>query len=269
MLRFSARLKRKRETAAGRPEVMLPHARVHDGAFLVHVDCFIFGPHGAFTILATGLRVPAVSEDRIDTLADAVTAALPLPGTEPEIYYKHTHLGAAVRLGNCGIGRSTRLVALYNATPDLGVALYRAGQWRRAAAILEHFLVDPDGCHKSDYAPFLADIYMRSVVPSLASVERAAALYLVAAHSCDASVLTCLARLSRALARKLAAARARLSGIQRTLDDYAADALGVLAPDLIAELRRPEAAHWANTTSVKIRRLCRYYLDVPDESGSE
>jgi len=161
MIRFSERLKRKRESCSGRRERILPHAPVVDGEFSVDINCYM---DCNFAFLCE-YQVKVRSTDRVSTLWCRLVEALAIDDEEEELEvkfrYRKTWLDEDDFLANLNIKEHSQIIALVEPSASLGVEFYKKGNYQQALAHLCNGLPSA-ACGRAEYAAYYVDILLHN-----------------------------------------------------------------------------------------------------------
>lgn len=246
MIRFSNRLKRKREVESGQKELLLPHAKRIEGSFEIAVSCYMtewHGPDQVYDYLQE-VKFSARSDSSIGWVLSKVIEILGLSGVDRvkvELYHRRKRLDPTHLVGNCNIGADSVLHAAFEPSEDIGREFYLDGEYKAAVAHLRYALTN-DLCYNGHYAIYYGDICLRSLDGRHRALEHAAKWYLEAIRLCDETVFSALKALSPEFAAKLR--------IAKEARDYPLDEL---IDDLVAEWSKIDVQKWAVELSKKIK----------------
>lgn len=256
MLRFSARLKRKREEASGTKELLLPHAKRIEGEFTVNVWCFVghCSSTDVFQARKHAGKISICSDDSILLLKIRILDWQELSHESSslvDVFFWKDELHPLALIGNCKIRVGSHLRAFIRPSAEVGRNLYFKKNYHDAVLHLRYALENGE-CHTSDYARYYAEICLLSLDGAGRKPQEAARWYLVASLSCNDSVRAHLASLSpdfeKNLNRAVAKHRPRC-GVAENGDYF-----GSLIEDLIVLWNGIDTAVWVEELNATLRR---------------
>lgn len=230
MIRYSARLQRKRERVRGTCERILPSALVLHEPFRLRV-AILFED-------SDDIEITVNSTDSVKSLIRKIEHIRQIPHGITRILFRRRSQTVILEeeqlFCNCFIGPKTRLYVQFRKSAEAGYEYYLRGNYREAAAHLSATLADPEAY--PEYAAEYADICLRNLDGVERPRQEAAKWYLIASKSCDATVFSYLCSLSKEFECKMKDAEQKEKGDRKLLFgiDYYLHRLA-LVEDLVAE----------------------------------